>query len=120
MIAPMEPQHYPPGDGTFEMNLCQLIREARTTDIDLSGTYSVPALGSTTPAYTVTIAPGITDPPADEPRLKRSYCCECEWTASTAEYTIQELSARAVEHAVETGHDIDSEDCIEQLEPRQQ
>lgn len=40
--------------------------------------------------------------------IKQSYCCECSWTASTEKHTRQELTALMIEHAVETGHDIDS------------
>jgi hypothetical protein len=34
------------------------------------------------------------------------YCCECSWTANTADHTREELNALMVEHAVTTGHDI--------------
>ena len=37
------------------------------------------------------------------------YCTECEWVASGEGYTTAELTEQAIEHAVETGHDIDSE-----------
>ena len=40
---------------------------------------------------------------------RRNYCRDCNWAASTAEYSIQELGGRAIEHVCETGHDIDSE-----------
>lgn len=37
-----------------------------------------------------------------------NYCIHCEWSANTEDYTRSELSRAAVEHAVETGHDIES------------
>ncbi|WP_165872035.1 hypothetical protein [Natrarchaeobius halalkaliphilus] len=37
------------------------------------------------------------------------YCLECHWYASTAEGdTEAEVSRRAIEHFVETGHTVDS------------
>ncbi|MFP8952536.1 hypothetical protein ACLI4Z_06115 [Natrialbaceae archaeon A-arb3/5] len=37
------------------------------------------------------------------------YCLECSWQISTAEgYTEQEVSEKAIEHFVETGHAVDS------------
>jgi hypothetical protein len=46
--------------------------------------------------------PGMTRP-------LRNYCEDCEWAASTETYSRQELSRLAIEHAVEYGHDIESE-----------
>lgn len=37
-----------------------------------------------------------------------NYCIHCEWSAGTGDYTRSELSRAAIEHAVETGHDIES------------
>jgi hypothetical protein len=39
---------------------------------------------------------------------KVSYCCECSWSANAEDHTREELNALIVEHAVETGHDIES------------
>lgn len=37
------------------------------------------------------------------------YCLECEWRVSTDDgHTEREVSKRAIEHFVETGHAIDS------------
>lgn len=49
--------------------------------------------------------------------IKQSYCCECSWTASTEEHTREELNALMVEHAVETGHDIESARIHPGLDP---
>lgn len=40
--------------------------------------------------------------------VRQVYCLDCSWRASTAEYPREELNALLVEHAIETGHDIDS------------
>jgi hypothetical protein len=40
--------------------------------------------------------------------IKYRYCRECSWSASTEEHTREELNALMVEHAITTGHDIDS------------
>ena len=40
--------------------------------------------------------------------LFSNYCTECEWVATRADNTAAELSERAIAHAVETGHNIDS------------
>ncbi|SEV86573.1 hypothetical protein [Natrinema salifodinae] len=37
------------------------------------------------------------------------YCLECDWQISTADgYTEKEVSEKAIEHFVETGHTVDS------------
>jgi hypothetical protein len=36
------------------------------------------------------------------------YCCECSWSINTDEHTREERNALVVEHAIETGHDIDT------------
>lgn len=38
---------------------------------------------------------------------KRCYCLECSWSVNSEDYTRQERNSLIVEHAVETGHDID-------------
>ena len=40
--------------------------------------------------------------------IRQGYCLECSWRASTADHTREELTDLLVEHAVETGHDVDS------------
>lgn len=47
-----------------------------------------------------------------------NYCTECDWTASTATHERQELAGLAIEHAVETGQDIESETNEEPDETR--
>jgi hypothetical protein len=42
-------------------------------------------------------------------RIVKSYCLECEWTARTD--TVDDRTGAMVEHAVTTGHDIDSVSC---------
>ena len=37
------------------------------------------------------------------------YCIECEWSASTEEYSRSERSSLAIDHYVETGHYTDTE-----------
>lgn len=37
-----------------------------------------------------------------------SYCLQCDWTVNTAEYPRVDVTRRLVEHATETGHDIES------------
>jgi hypothetical protein len=41
-------------------------------------------------------------------QIKRRYCLDCEWTASTENHTVKELTSLVIEHAVEHDHDIDS------------
>lgn len=37
------------------------------------------------------------------------YCLECDWNVSTEDgYTERELSKKAIEHFIETGHPVDS------------
>ncbi len=37
------------------------------------------------------------------------YCLQCEWQVSTTDgYTKKEVSEKAIEHFVETGHTVDS------------
>lgn len=42
-------------------------------------------------------------------QITRHYCVDCEWTVSIENHRCEELADRAVAHAVETGHDIESE-----------
>lgn len=42
-------------------------------------------------------------------RITRNYCVDCEWSASAEEYSRDELASLAIEHAVECGHDIESD-----------
>jgi predicted small metal-binding protein len=91
---------------SFETALTQLLQTAQTTEDDPEGTYTLPAPDEDHPAYTVEI----TKTTADERAQQRheSYCLECDWSVSTAEYPRAEVSQRLVDHAVETGHDIES------------
>jgi hypothetical protein len=42
-------------------------------------------------------------------RPMRKYCLECDWQISTDDgYTEAEVSEKAIEHFVETGHTVDS------------
>jgi hypothetical protein len=92
---------------SFETALKQLLHTAQPTDGDLQGTYTLPAADEANPAYTVEITVAAT---ADERAQQRheSYCLQCDWSVSTAEYSRADVSRRLVEHAVETGHDIES------------
>lgn len=40
--------------------------------------------------------------------IMRHYCVECEWAISFENHSRKDLAAQAVEHAIETGHDIES------------
>jgi predicted small metal-binding protein len=94
---------------TLETALEQLIETAQVPNDDPTGTYTVPARNADRPAYTVEIT---TKPTTDESQAtanRVSYCCECGWRVTTADYSSQEVSSRAVKHAVETGHDIESD-----------
>ena len=91
---------------TVETALTYLLHTAIANGEDPQGTYTLPATNGE-PAYTVEI----TETTVDETRSRRghhSYCLHCDWTVSTAEYPRAEVSQRMVNHAVETGHDIES------------
>jgi predicted small metal-binding protein len=92
---------------SFETALTQLLHSVQTTDVNPQGTYTLPAADEDHPAYTVEITVADT---ADERTQQHydSYCLHCDWTVSTAEYSRAEVSRRLVDHAVETGHDIES------------
>jgi hypothetical protein len=94
---------------TLETALEKLIEAAQTSNDDPTGTYTVPARNSGRPAYTVEITTRPTTNGDQTTANRVSYCCECGWRASTADYPSQEVSSRAVKHAVETGHDIESD-----------
>lgn len=92
---------------SFETALTQLLHSVQTTDGDPQGTYTLPAPDEDQPAYTVEITVAAT---ADErpQQHHESYCLQCDWAVSTAEYSRGDVSRRLVDHAVETGHDIES------------
>jgi hypothetical protein len=92
---------------SFETALKQLLHTAQTTGDDPQGTYTLPAPDEEHSAYTVEITVAAT---ADERTQQRhySYCLDCDWTVSTAEYPRADVSRRMVDHATETGHDIES------------
>lgn len=92
---------------TLETALEQLIAAAQTQTDEPAGTYTVPG-DSTSPAYTVEITAQPTADDTDTSAHRVSYCVECEWRVSTADYASQAVSSQAVEHAIETGHDIES------------
>jgi predicted small metal-binding protein len=90
----------------LETPLTNLLHTATANGEDPQGTYTVPAIDGR-PAYTVEI----TEIPADERQARReqhSYCLHCDWSVSTDEYPRDEVSTRMVQHAIETGHDIES------------
>jgi predicted small metal-binding protein len=91
----------------FETALTHLLHTAQTTDGDLQGTYTLPVPDEEQPAYTVEITVAAT---ADERTQQHheSYCLQCDWSVSTAEYSRADVSRRLVDHATETGHDIES------------
>jgi predicted small metal-binding protein len=41
--------------------------------------------------------------------IRRSYCLDCDWSATSRNRSRQELTSLVVEHATEYGHDIESE-----------
>ena len=43
----------------------------------------------------------------------RNYCVTCEWSANTETYSDQEVASQAIEHVVETGHDIESGSIVD-------
>lgn len=99
---------------TLETVLEQFITAVQTTTDDPAGTYTVPTRDSEKPAYSVEItAQPSVDDTGQTPTTRVSYCRECEWRVSTADYSSQEVSSQAVEHAVETGHDIESADRVD-------
>lgn len=48
---------------------------------------------------------------------RHRYCRECSWMASSEEHPREELNALMVEHAIETGHDIESGLIHPDIEP---
>ncbi len=38
----------------------------------------------------------------------KSYCLDCEWEISATDYTADERTAAMIDHAIDTGHDVDS------------
>lgn len=45
--------------------------------------------------------------------IYRNYCVHCDWEVTIEEHSREELSALAIEHACEHGHDIDSQSMVE-------
>jgi hypothetical protein len=90
----------------LETALTDLLHTATAQGEDPQGTYTVPATDGR-PAYTVEI----TEIPAAERQSRReqhSYCLHCNWSVSTDEYSRAEMNTQLVQHAIETGHDIES------------
>jgi hypothetical protein len=92
---------------SFETALTQLLHTAQLTDGDPQGTYILPAPDEDHPTYTVEITVAATADERPQPRHE-SYCLQCDWAVSTAEYSRTDVNRRLVDHAVETGHDIES------------
>ena len=46
-------------------------------------------------------------------RVEENYCTECDWSVKSADHSVHERTQLAIEHAVSTGHDIDSVPNIE-------
>lgn len=44
----------------------------------------------------------------------QNYCIECDWQESKKDHSTSELASLAIEHAVDTGHDIDSRQVPEE------
>jgi hypothetical protein len=42
-------------------------------------------------------------------RVTQNYCAECNWSISTEDHDRDELAPAAIEHSIETGHDIESD-----------
>ena len=38
-----------------------------------------------------------------------NYCVECDWSASKRDHSASELASLAIKHAIQAGHDIDSQ-----------
>lgn len=94
-------------DPALEPALRQLLEAAQPITDDPTGTYTVPAQGPDTPAYTIEIT---AKSPADSAQTTHriSYCLDCDWQVSTADYPAQAVSTQVLDHALETGHDIES------------
>lgn len=43
------------------------------------------------------------------PLVERNYCLDCDWSASREDHDRETLSRLTIEHAVEYGHDIESD-----------
>lgn len=41
-------------------------------------------------------------------RIRLGYCLDCDWTASTTTYSREELSSLLLDHALESGHNVDT------------
>ena len=91
---------------TVETALTDLLQSATANGEDPAGTYTLPATDEK-PAYTVEITVTTTDETQSR-RGQHCYCLHCKWSVSTAEYPRDEVNRRLVNHAVETGHDIES------------
>jgi hypothetical protein len=94
---------------SFETELKELLQTAHTHGDDPQGTYTLPVSAEGEPAYTVEITAESTAADEDTDEIKHSYCLDCGWSVSTAECPSQEISSLIVQHAVEAGHDIDSD-----------
>jgi hypothetical protein len=105
-MSPDDPPSQPSCD--VETALTALLHTVQADDCGPAGTYTLPALGAEQPAYTVEITVAATPADRRSQSDKHSYCLDCEWTVSTAEYPHPEVTNRMVRHATETGHDIES------------
>lgn len=103
----VENYHTYPDSHLFEVVFKQFLDMVHGTECDLQGTYTIPSAAPEEGAYTVEVT---VEPTADSHcrEIRHSYCLDCEWSVSTAEFPEQEVSSQVVHHAVETGHDIDS------------
>lgn len=45
--------------------------------------------------------------------IYRNYCVHCDWEATLEDHSRDELATLAIEHACESGHDIDSQSMVE-------
>lgn len=107
-------------DPAIAMALERLLLAAQPPDGDPTGTYTVPAHGSDRPTYTVAITAESTADDSSQATASRvSYCLDCEWSVSSANYSAQEMNVRIIEHAVETGHEIESDDTAGPVAPGQ-
>ncbi|HET7323160.1 MAG TPA: hypothetical protein VFJ06_02385 [Halococcus sp.] len=52
------------------------------------------------------------------PSVEHNYCLDCEWSASLEDHGRETLSRLAIEHAVEYGHDIESDPSPTECEYR--
>jgi hypothetical protein len=41
-------------------------------------------------------------------RTRRAYCLDCDWTANTTTHSRHDLTSLLLDHALDSGHDVDT------------